>query len=61
VLPRLYAGRPGRFARTELFELAVEVALADVSARGEPTEALERLRPPREVRRRREPDGRASR
>ncbi len=58
VLPRLYAGRPGRFAKTELFDLAVEVALADLAARGEPTEALERLRPPPQARRRRGDDGR---
>lgn len=53
VLPRLYAGRPGRFARTEFFDLAVEVALADLAARGQPTEALERLRPVPAGRRRR--------
>src|SRR4029077_4491525 len=28
VLPRLTAGRAGRFARTEMFQLAVEVAAA---------------------------------
>lgn len=44
-LPRLLGGRPGRFARTELFAAAVEVAVAELDARGEPTDALERLRP----------------
>jgi poly(A) polymerase len=54
VLPRIYAGRPGRFARTELFELAVEVAAADLVARGQPTDAVDRLRPAPVGRRRRQ-------
>lgn len=44
VLPRLTSGRAGRFARTEIFQLAMEVATAELSARGEPIEPLERLR-----------------
>jgi poly(A) polymerase len=44
VLPRLTAGKAGRFARTEMFQPALEVATAAMYARGEPTEALERLR-----------------
>jgi poly(A) polymerase len=44
VLPRLVSGRAGRFARTEIFQLAVEVAAADLWARGESTEAVDRLR-----------------
>jgi len=45
VLPRLLDGRPGRFARTELFAAAVEVAVAELAARGESTDELEKLRP----------------
>lgn len=44
VLPRLTTGRAGRFARTEIFQLAIEVAAADRFAHGEPTEAIDRLR-----------------
>jgi poly(A) polymerase len=44
VLPRLTAGRAGRFARTEIFQLALEVAAADRVAHGEPTEPIDRLR-----------------
>jgi len=44
VLPRLVSGRAGRFARTEMFQLATEVAAAELSARGEPTDAVDRLR-----------------
>ena len=44
VLPRLVGGRAGRFARTEVFQSAVEVAAADLGARGLPTEAVDRLR-----------------
>jgi poly(A) polymerase len=53
VLPRLTAGRAGRFARTEIFQLALEVAAADRAAHGESTEAIDRLRsvpPTRRVR-----------
>jgi len=46
VLPRLSSGRAGRFARTELFQSAVEVAIADLTAKGEPTDALVRFRAP---------------
>jgi len=46
VMPRLALGRVGRFARTELFQSALLVAYADLVARGEPTEALERFRIP---------------
>lgn len=44
IMPRLHAGKAGRFARTELFGPAVEVTLADLTARGLPTAAVERLR-----------------
>ncbi len=44
VMPRLVTGRPGRFARTEMFDAAVEVTYADLVAAGSPTEALERYR-----------------
>jgi poly(A) polymerase len=44
VLPRLLSGRAGRFARTELFQAAVEVAAADLSARGESTQIVDRFR-----------------
>jgi poly(A) polymerase len=46
VLPRLSTGRAGRFARTEIFQSAVEVAAADLAARGEPTAPVDRLRAP---------------
>ncbi|APR80087.1 Poly(A) polymerase [Minicystis rosea] len=45
VLPRLTSGRAGRFARTEMFQLAVDVAAAELWSRGEPTDIVERLRP----------------
>jgi poly(A) polymerase len=44
VLPRLATGRAGRFARTEVFQPALEVAFADLTARGEPVDAIQRLR-----------------
>ena len=44
VLPRLVSGRAGRFARTEMFQLAVEVASAELYSRGEPSDAVDRLR-----------------
>src|SRR6185437_6171102 len=44
VLPRLLSGRAGRFARTEIFQLAIEVAAAELHSRGESTEAVDRLR-----------------
>jgi poly(A) polymerase len=44
VLPRLTAGRAGRFARTEMFQLAVEVAAGELTSRGEPTDVVDRLR-----------------
>jgi poly(A) polymerase len=46
VLPRLTSGRAGRFARTEMFQLAIEVAAGELSSRGESTEVIDRLRPP---------------
>jgi poly(A) polymerase len=46
VMPRLSTGRPGRFARTDLFNAALEVVTADLSVRGESTASLDRLRPP---------------
>lgn len=44
VMPRLVTGRPGRFARTDMFDAAVEVTYADLVARRKPTEVLERYR-----------------
>lgn len=44
VMPRLVSGRPGRFARTDTFDAAVEVAYADLVARREPTHVLDRYR-----------------
>jgi poly(A) polymerase len=44
VLPRLVSGKAGRFARTEMFQLAVEVAAAELYSRGEPTFAVDQLR-----------------
>jgi poly(A) polymerase len=44
VLPRLTGGRAGRFARTEMFQLAIEVAAAELTSRGESTEQVDRLR-----------------
>lgn len=44
VLPRLVSGRAGRFARTEIFQSAVEVAAADLSACGLSTESVDRFR-----------------
>ena len=56
VLPRLTTGRAGRFARTEIFQLAIEVAAADLAAHGESTESIDRLRsgPPAKPRSRHE-------
>ncbi len=47
ILPKLVGGRAGRFARTDIFSAALEVAIADVAARGQSTSVLERLRSPR--------------
>ena len=44
ILPRLLGGRAGRFARTEIFHSALEVARADSWARGASVEAIDRLR-----------------
>ncbi|NUP12130.1 MAG: polynucleotide adenylyltransferase PcnB [Polyangiaceae bacterium] len=44
VLPRILSGRAGRFARTELFDLALEVAEADLYARGMSLEPIRALR-----------------
>lgn len=44
VMPRLISGRPGRLARTELFDAAVEVSYADLVANAKPTEVLDRYR-----------------
>jgi poly(A) polymerase len=46
VLPRLTSGRAGRFARTEMFLLALEVAAAELTSRGASTEVIDKLRPP---------------
>jgi poly(A) polymerase len=43
VLPRLYAGRLGRFVHTELFDQALAVADINLAARGE-FDALDRMR-----------------
>ena len=43
VLPRLQSGRAGRFARTEIFDLAIQVAHADLLARDLPTAPLQAL------------------
>ena len=54
VLPRLTLGRAGRFARTEIFQHALEVAAADRAAHRESTEPIDRLRavpPSRRIRR----------
>jgi poly(A) polymerase len=45
-MPRLVTGRPGRLARTDVFDAAVDVAYADLVARREPTDALEKYRVP---------------
>jgi poly(A) polymerase len=44
VMPRLLTGKVGRFARTDIFQPAIEVAAAELAAQGQSTEALERLR-----------------
>jgi poly(A) polymerase len=46
ILPRLSSGRAGRFARTEIFQSALEVVAADLTARGEPTDSIDRFRSP---------------
>lgn len=57
ILPRLSGGRAGRFARTEIFQSALEVVAADLAARGEPTDAIDRLRSVPVPRRSRRPPG----
>ena len=50
ILPRLSSGRAGRFARTDIFQQALEVVTADLIARGESAATIQRLRaapPPR--------------
>ncbi|HEY4119075.1 MAG TPA: polynucleotide adenylyltransferase PcnB [Byssovorax sp.] len=44
VLPRLVGGKVGRFARTDVFNLALDVAEADIVARGEDPDRIRRLR-----------------
>ncbi len=44
VLPRITSGKVGRFARTELFDAAVDVAEADLFARGLPLDPVLDLR-----------------
>ncbi len=44
VLPRLVTGKVGRFARTELFDVALDVAEAELFARGLATDAVTALR-----------------
>jgi poly(A) polymerase len=58
VLPRLVSGRAGRFARTDIFRLALEVAEADLAAAGESVERITRLRGERAPSRERSPRGR---
>ena len=57
MIPRILQGRVGRFARTELFLPALDVAEIVLRSRGQSTHAIEALRreampsPPREHRR----------
>jgi poly(A) polymerase len=44
VMPRLVSGRPGRFARTDMFDAAVDVAYADLLAQGQATDVLDKFR-----------------
>jgi poly(A) polymerase len=44
ILPRVVAGKGGRYARGEFFDVALEVAAADLAARGETTTRLDALR-----------------
>jgi len=44
VMPRLVSGRPGRFARTDMFDAAVDVAYADLVAQGQSTDVLDKFR-----------------
>lgn len=44
MVPRILAGRLGRFARTDLFAPALDVAEIVLASRGEPTHAIDRLR-----------------
>lgn len=44
LLPRLATGRAGRFAKTDVFQSAVEVVAADLTARGESTAPIDKLR-----------------
>jgi poly(A) polymerase len=44
VLPRLVSGKAGRFARTELFDLALDVAEAELFARGASTDLVASMR-----------------
>lgn len=44
ILPRILSGKAGRFARTELFDLALDVAEADLYARGRNTAPVRELR-----------------
>jgi poly(A) polymerase len=44
VLPRLVSGKAGRFARTELFDLALDVAEAELYARGASTDLVASMR-----------------
>jgi poly(A) polymerase len=44
ILPRVVAGKGGRYARGEFFDVALEVAAAELEARGETTARLDALR-----------------
>jgi poly(A) polymerase len=46
MLPRLLGGKVGRFARTDVFNLALDVAEAELVARGEDPSRVQRLRGP---------------
>ncbi len=56
-LPRIEAGKPGRMARSETFDLALDVAEADCLSQGRPPDTIHKLRaiarPPRAGRSRR--------
>jgi poly(A) polymerase len=44
ILPRLAAGKAGRFARTELMGPALDVHEAELLAAGKPTDAVQKMR-----------------
>ena len=52
-LPRVESGKVGRLSRSETFPLVLDVAEADHLARGEPTDAIEKMRAEHKPRKRR--------